>query len=152
MLVLSNFFFCHYVSKKPSAAEASESVYMRERVKQLSALERKIATHMKQKLRITNSALIAKLMSVKYSSHSTVKQIQCYYLSNITISHIQLYLHAFAAKQLLKYYEEPFLLLPGCFQLYSITLYIFSLPEIYLNFAWMFSRSSAADLLYVGKG
>ena len=27
-----NFFFCHYVFKKPSAAEASESVYMRERV------------------------------------------------------------------------------------------------------------------------
>ena len=30
--VLCNFFFCHYVFKKPSAAEASESVYMRERV------------------------------------------------------------------------------------------------------------------------
>ena len=30
---MSNFFFCHYVFKKPSAAEASESVYMRERVK-----------------------------------------------------------------------------------------------------------------------
>ena len=34
LLVLSNFFFCHYVFKKPSAAEVSESVYMRERVKQ----------------------------------------------------------------------------------------------------------------------
>ena len=32
LLVLSNFFFCHYVFKKPAAAEASESVYMRERV------------------------------------------------------------------------------------------------------------------------
>ena len=32
LLVLSNFFFCHYVFKNPSAAEASESVYMRERV------------------------------------------------------------------------------------------------------------------------
>ena len=32
--ILCNFFFCHYVFKKPSAAEASESVYMRERVKQ----------------------------------------------------------------------------------------------------------------------
>ena len=31
LLVLSNFFFCHYVFKKPSAAEASESVYMSER-------------------------------------------------------------------------------------------------------------------------
>ena len=30
--ILCNFFFCHYVFKKPSAAEASESVYMRERV------------------------------------------------------------------------------------------------------------------------
>ena len=29
--VLCNFFFCHYVFKKPSAAGASESVYMRER-------------------------------------------------------------------------------------------------------------------------
>ena len=35
LLVLSNFFFCHYVFKKPSAAEASESVYMRERVKDI---------------------------------------------------------------------------------------------------------------------
>ena len=32
-LFLCNFFFCHYVFKYPSAAEASESVYMRERVK-----------------------------------------------------------------------------------------------------------------------
>ena len=31
-IVLSNFFFCRYVFKKPSAAEASESIYMRERV------------------------------------------------------------------------------------------------------------------------
>ena len=31
--VLCNFLFCHYVFKKPTAAEASESVYMRERVK-----------------------------------------------------------------------------------------------------------------------
>ena len=30
MLVLSNFFFCHYVFKNLSTAEASESVYMRE--------------------------------------------------------------------------------------------------------------------------
>ena len=29
---MCNSFFCHYVFKKPSAAEASESVYMRERV------------------------------------------------------------------------------------------------------------------------
>ena len=33
LLVLSNFLFCHYVFKKPSAVEESESVYMRERVK-----------------------------------------------------------------------------------------------------------------------
>ena len=36
LLVLSNFFYCHYVFKKPSAAEASESVYMRESVKAIS--------------------------------------------------------------------------------------------------------------------
>ena len=37
LLVLSTFFFCHYVFKKPSAVEASESVYMiRERVKAYS--------------------------------------------------------------------------------------------------------------------
>ena len=35
LLVLSNFFFCHYVFKKLSAAEASESIYMRERVNPL---------------------------------------------------------------------------------------------------------------------
>ena len=33
LIVLSKFFFCDYVFKKPSAAEALESVYMRERVK-----------------------------------------------------------------------------------------------------------------------
>ena len=38
LLVLSNLFFCHYVFKKPSAAEASESVYVRERVKILVTL------------------------------------------------------------------------------------------------------------------
>ena len=38
LLVLSSFFFCHYVLKKPSAAEASESDYMRERVKVISLL------------------------------------------------------------------------------------------------------------------
>ena len=32
LLILSNFFFIHYVFKKPSAAEASESIYMRVRV------------------------------------------------------------------------------------------------------------------------
>ena len=31
--ILCNFFFCHYVFKKPSAAKASESIYMREKVK-----------------------------------------------------------------------------------------------------------------------
>ena len=31
LLVLSNFFFFHYVFKKLSAAEASESIYMGER-------------------------------------------------------------------------------------------------------------------------
>ena len=36
LLVLSNFCFCHYVFKKPSAAEASESVCTRERVKVLT--------------------------------------------------------------------------------------------------------------------
>ena len=30
LLVLSNFFFCRHVFKKPSASKASESVYMRE--------------------------------------------------------------------------------------------------------------------------
>ena len=35
---MSNFFFCHYVFKKPSAAEASESVYMRERVKNINKI------------------------------------------------------------------------------------------------------------------
>ena len=33
LLVLSNFFFCRHVFKNPSAAESSESVYLRESVK-----------------------------------------------------------------------------------------------------------------------
>ena len=40
---LSNFFFCHYVFKKPSAAEASESVYMRERVNPFSTFSKSAA-------------------------------------------------------------------------------------------------------------
>ena len=39
--VLCNFFFCYYVFKKPSAKEASESVYMRERVKQQGHAEKR---------------------------------------------------------------------------------------------------------------
>ena len=35
---MSYFFFCHYVFKKPSAAEASESVYMRERVNEVETV------------------------------------------------------------------------------------------------------------------
>ena len=38
-IVLSNFFFWHHVFKKLSAAEASKSVYMRERVKAISVFE-----------------------------------------------------------------------------------------------------------------
>ena len=38
MLVLSNFFFCRNVFKKLSAAEASESVYMREKVNRYKIL------------------------------------------------------------------------------------------------------------------
>ena len=41
LLVLSNFIFCHYVFKKLSAAEASESDYVRERVNSLSGGEKK---------------------------------------------------------------------------------------------------------------
>ena len=57
LLVLSNFFFCYYVFKKPSAAEASESIYMRERVK--------------DKLLILNISSQCFLMS------ATVKDLQC---------------------------------------------------------------------------
>ena len=38
--VLCNLFFCHYVFKKLSAAEASESVCMRERVCRLSSFHK----------------------------------------------------------------------------------------------------------------
>ena len=37
-----------------------------------------------------------------------------------------------------------------CFQLYSRILSSFF--EVFHSFAWLFSKSSAADLLYVGKG
>ena len=33
LLVLSDFLFCHYIFKKQFTAEESESIYMRERVK-----------------------------------------------------------------------------------------------------------------------
>ena len=33
LMIMNNFFFCHYVFKKLSAVEVSESVFMRERVK-----------------------------------------------------------------------------------------------------------------------
>ena len=41
-----------------------------------------------------------------------------------------------------------FLLLPQCFQLHSIIF--LSFIRIYHVFAWLFSKSSAADLLYMG--
>ena len=56
--LLRNFFFCHYVLEKSSAAEASESVYMRERVK-VSAriIENAIETY-KISLQIYNEMLL----------------------------------------------------------------------------------------------
>ena len=47
-------------------------------------------------------------------------------------------------------HDEQFHLWPQCFQLY-LTINL-SLMEIFQDFATMFSKSSAADLLYVGKG
>ena len=47
-------------------------------------------------------------------------------------------------------HDEHFLLLPHFVQLYSILILIFK--EILHIFAKMISKSSAADLLYVGKG
>ena len=47
-------------------------------------------------------------------------------------------------------HDEQFLHLPQCFQLYLIIKGPFM--EISQCFARMFSKSSAADLLYVGKG
>ena len=44
LLVLSYFFFCHYVFKKPTAAEALESVYMRGRVKDKKLKSKNINT------------------------------------------------------------------------------------------------------------
>ena len=46
--------------------------------------------------------------------------------------------------------DEQFHLLPQCFQLLSVI--ILSFIEISLVFAGYFLNSSAADLLYVGKG
>ena len=47
-------------------------------------------------------------------------------------------------------HDEQFLLLRQYFQLFSTNK--LSLTEIFCNYATMFSKSSAADLLYVGKG
>ena len=46
--------------------------------------------------------------------------------------------------------NEQFLLLSPCFQLYSII--VLSFKGIFHRFSGMFSKSSAADLLYVEKG
>ena len=45
---------------------------------------------------------------------------------------------------------EQFLLLSQCFQLFSVIKPTFI--KLFRVFAWMFSKSSAADLMYVGKG
>ena len=45
--------------------------------------------------------------------------------------------------------KKQYLLLPKCFQLYSIIMLFYI--EIFHIFDKMFSKSSAADLLYVGK-
>ena len=45
--------------------------------------------------------------------------------------------------------DEQFPLLPQCFQLYLIIK--LSFMDIFLFFFPLFSKSSAADLLYVGK-
>ena len=45
---------------------------------------------------------------------------------------------------------KQFLLLPKCFQLFIII--VLSFIEIYHIFAKMYSKSSTADFLYVGKG
>ena len=47
-------------------------------------------------------------------------------------------------------HNEQFRLLPHCFQLYSVIKPLFK--GIICSFAKIFSKSSAADLLYVGKG
>ena len=47
-------------------------------------------------------------------------------------------------------HDEQILLWPQCFQLYiTIKLYLIEIFQVFVN---MFSKSSAADLLYVGKG
>ena len=61
--------------------------------------------------------------------------------------HIQTLLKTPAADDFWKH-NKHFLLLPQCFHLFSIKL--FSI-EIFYNFAEIFSKSSAADLIYVGK-
>ena len=47
-------------------------------------------------------------------------------------------------------HDEQFLLWPQCFQLY-LTIEL-SFMEIFQVFVTIFLKSSAADLLYVGKG
>ena len=48
--------------------------------------------------------------------------------------------------------NKQFLHLPQCFQLRLFNNYKLLFMEIYYFFARMFWKSSAADLLYVGKG
>ena len=70
-------------------------------------------------------------------------------LSSLTLSHLQTTFENILAKGEIAH-NEQFLLWPQCFQLYlSIKL---SFIEIFQVFVTMFSKLSAADFLYVGKG
>ena len=77
---------------------------------------------------------------------------------HLNISHLQTHFDAIAAETTFENIvakgeiarDEQFPLWPQCFQLY-LTVKI-SLVEIFQVFVTMFSKSSAADLLYIGKG
>ena len=74
LLVLSNFFFCHYVFKKPSAEEASESVYMRERVKHI-VTKGVIVHHERFRLFVTIIPNSINMFSFKESFNTVTKMI-----------------------------------------------------------------------------
>ena len=72
LLVLSNFFFYHYVFKKLSAAEASESIYMRERVdtyKKLACIPKC------EQISVSKSRILKKLKTLRQKEKFLIKSV-----------------------------------------------------------------------------
>ena len=127
-IVFSNFFFCHYVFKKPSAAEASESVYMTVRVNTFPLADKC--------LHIYSGLIFENIMAKGEFEH------------NQLFPHFDGFMQNGCNYFLNKLQLQPFCMKPSilqqCCQHYSIIKYWYK--EISHNSANIFSKSSAVNL------